>query len=88
MRSELGPLSEGQKAPTNSPEEPKTLSSQDGRRLRVLNPTANWAEQQSVPLPARVGMATALADGSGMVVLTEDGRVWIVNPQANAPSRS
>ena len=64
------------------------LPSQDGRRLRVLNPAANWAEQQSVPLPARVGMATALADGSGMVVLTEDGRVWIVNPPANAPSRS
>jgi len=54
------------------------LPSQDGRRLRVLNPASNWAEQQSVPLPARVGMATALADGSGMVVLADDGQVWAV----------
>jgi hypothetical protein len=54
------------------------LPSQDGRRLRVLNPAADWAEQQSVPLPARVGMTTALADGSGMVVLADDGRVWAV----------
>ena len=63
------------------------LPSQDGRRLRVLNPAAEWAEQQSVPLPARVGLATALADGSAMAVLTEDGRVWVVGPSANAPLR-
>ena len=54
------------------------LPSQDGRRLRVLNPAANWAEQQSVPLPARVGMAIALADGLGMVVLADEGQVWAV----------
>ena len=54
------------------------LPSQDGRRLRVLNPAANWAEQHSVPLPARIGMATALADESAMAVLGEDGRVWVV----------
>lgn len=54
------------------------LPSQDGRRLRVLNPAANWAEQQSVLLPARIFLATASADGSGMAVLTEDGRAWVV----------
>ena len=54
------------------------LPSQDGRRLRVLNPAANWAEQQSVPLPVRMGMATAMADGSAMLVLSEEGRVWVV----------
>jgi len=54
------------------------LPSQDGRRLRVLSPAANWAEQQSVPLPARVVMTTALADGAGLVVLAEDGRIWVV----------
>ena len=64
------------------------LPSQDGRRLRVLNPAANWVQQQSIPLPSRVAMATALADGSAIAVLAEDGRVWIVQPPANAPSRS
>ena len=69
------------------------LPSQDGRRLRVLNPAANWAEQHSVPLPARIGMATALADESAMAVLGEDGRVWVVEemgavgPSASVPSR-
>jgi len=56
------------------------LPSQDGRRLRVLNPAANWAEQPSVPLPVRLGMATALADGSAMAVLADDGRVMVVGP--------
>jgi len=54
------------------------LPSQDGRRLRVLNPASNWAQQPSIPLPARISMATALADASAMAVLAEDGRVWIV----------
>jgi hypothetical protein len=54
------------------------LPSQDGRRLRVLNPASNWAQQPSIPLPARISMATALADASAMSVLAEDGRVWIV----------
>jgi len=56
------------------------LPSQDGRRLRVLNPAADWAEQHSVPLPARTGMATALADRSAMAVMTEDGRILVVGP--------
>jgi len=63
------------------------LPSQDGRRLRVLNPAANWAEQPSVTLPARVGMATALADEAAMAVLVDDGQVLIVGPSANPPSR-
>jgi len=63
------------------------LPSQDGRRLRVLNPAANWAEQPSVTLPARVGIATALADEAAMAVLVEDGQVLIVGPSANPPSR-
>ena len=54
------------------------LPSQDGRRLRVLNPAADWAEQPSVPLPARVVMAIALADAAAMAFLTEDDRVWVV----------
>ena len=54
------------------------LPSQDGWRLRVVNPAPDWAELQSFTLPARMRMATALADGSAMAVLTEDGRVWVV----------
>jgi len=63
------------------------LPSQDGRRLRVLNPAANWAEQHAVPLPARIVMATALADETAMAVLAEDGQVLLAGPSANAPSR-
>ena len=63
------------------------VPSQDGRRLRVLNPAAGWAEQPSVPLPARIVMSTALADAAAMAVLTEEGRAWVVGPSANAPSR-
>ena len=69
------------------------LPSQDGRRLRALNPAANSAEQHSVPLLARIGIATALADESAMAVLGEDGRIWVVRalgaagPSASVPSR-
>ena len=63
------------------------LPSQDGRRLRVLNPAADWAEQFSVPLPARIVMSTALADAAAMAVLTEDGRAWVVGASANSLSR-
>ena len=49
MRSELGPLSEGQKAPTNSPEEPNFLSSDPARRDA---PRIGGHEQRSSSNPA------------------------------------
>jgi len=51
------------------------LPSQDGRRLRVLDPAADWAEQSGVALPGRVTMTVALADGSGLAALLADGQV-------------
>jgi len=63
------------------------VPSQDGLRLRVLNPALDWAELQSVSLPARMSMATALTDGSAMAVLTEDGRVWVVGSWGSAGVR-
>ena len=69
------------------------LPSQDGRRLRILNPAAKWAEQASVSLPTRIAMVTALDDEAAMAVLGDDGRVWVVaemravRPSANTPSR-
>jgi hypothetical protein len=54
------------------------LPSQDGRRLRVLDPAANWSELFTVALPGRATMTTALENGSGLAVLLADGRVVVV----------
>jgi hypothetical protein len=51
------------------------LPSQDGQRLRVLDPAADWAELFSVALPGRVTMTAALEDGSGVAALLADGRL-------------
>lgn len=51
------------------------LPSQDGRRLRMLDPAADWAELSGVALPGRVTLTVALADGSGLAALLADGQV-------------
>lgn len=51
------------------------LPSQDGQRLRVLSPAADWAELFSVALPGRVTMTAAMEDGSGVAALLADGQV-------------
>ena len=51
------------------------LPSQDGQRLRVLDPAAGWVELFSVALPGRVLMTAALEDGSGLAALLADGQV-------------
>ncbi len=51
------------------------LPSQDGRRLRVLDGSAGWAESASIALPGRVVMTCALAGAQGLAALLEDGRV-------------
>ena len=63
------------------------LPSQDGRRLRRLNPAADWAEQGSVPLPGRATLTTALADSAALAVLLDDGQVVLVGPSGRRPSR-
>jgi hypothetical protein len=63
------------------------LPSQDGRRLRLLNPADDWAEQRSVPLPARATMTAVLAGAAALAVLLDDGQVVRVEPSARAPSR-
>ena len=50
------------------------LPSQDGRRLRVFDAAAGFAEAASVALPGRVTMARAWPDASAVVVLLDDGR--------------
>jgi hypothetical protein len=57
------------------------LPSQDGRRLRVLNSEADWAETASVALSARLTAAIALAEIPAMVALLADGQVVLVRRQ-------
>jgi hypothetical protein len=54
------------------------LPTQDGRRLRVLNPASDWSETHSVALPARLTMATALAESPALAALLADGQVLLV----------
>ncbi len=63
------------------------LPSQDGRRLRVLNPAANWAELGAVDLPARVILTTALRDSTALAAVLDDGRVVIAGPAAGTTVR-
>ena len=62
------------------------LPSQDGRRLRRLNPAADWAEMTSVTLPGRATLTTALAESTALAVMLDDGQVVLVGPLARAPS--
>ncbi|MFN9091523.1 MAG: hypothetical protein ACK5V0_08530 [Alphaproteobacteria bacterium] len=61
------------------------LPSQDGRRLRLVNPGQDWADEGALPLPARVVQTTALAEGSAWAGLLADGRVVLVQPGAAGP---
>jgi hypothetical protein len=58
------------------------LPSQDGKRLRVLNAAANWAEGAVVPLPGRVTLTTALVGEAAMAALLDDGQVVCVRRTA------
>jgi hypothetical protein len=60
------------------------LPSQDGWRLRLVNPAQDWADEGALPLPARVVQTTALADGSAWAGLLADGRVMLAE-LAGAP---
>jgi hypothetical protein len=61
------------------------LPSQDGRRLRLVNPGLDWADEGALPLPARVVQTTALPDGSAWAGLLADGRVLLAQP-SGAPA--
>ena len=63
------------------------LPSQDGRRLRRLNPAADWAEMPAVTLPGRVSATTTLTELGALALLLDDGQVVRVGPTARAPSR-
>lgn len=65
------------------------LPSQDGRRLRRLNPAADWTELSAVPLPGRVSATTTLTDSGALALLLDDGQVVQAGPAAIArvPSR-
>jgi hypothetical protein len=64
------------------------LPSQDGRRLRVINPSMEWTDEGALPLPSRVVQCTARADGSAWFGLTTDGQVLQVTlPRPASPGR-
>jgi hypothetical protein len=51
------------------------LPSQDGRRLRVVDPGQDWADVGALPLPAPVVQTTAVAEAAAWAGLLSDGRV-------------
>jgi hypothetical protein len=64
------------------------LPSQDGRRLRVLDPARDWAEDAGLALPARLVQATAVAEALAWVGLLADGRVvWMALDAAPGAAR-
>jgi hypothetical protein len=58
------------------------LPRQDGLALRVMNPGRDWADEGTLPLPARVVQAAALADGLAWAGLLADGRVLLARSGA------
>lgn len=64
------------------------LPGQDGRRLRLLNPAADWTEVNVVTLPGRVVLTAALPDTGGLAVLLEGGQVMLVGPAARTAQRA
>lgn len=63
------------------------LPSQDGRRLRMLDPAADWSERAAVPLTGRATLTTALVDFAALAVLLDDGRVVVIGPPGRPASR-
>lgn len=59
----------------------RLLPSQDGRKLRILNRTRDWADEGTLPLPVRVLQTAALDDGSAWAGLQADGQVLLVKPR-------
>jgi len=58
------------------------LPSQDGRRLRVFDGAAGWAERAAIQLPGRVAMSAALQDRDGLAILLDDGQAVLVGVPA------
>lgn len=58
------------------------VPSQDGRRLRVLEAAAGFAESASLALPGRLAMARAWPAAGGAGVLLDDGRALHVSARA------
>jgi hypothetical protein len=63
------------------------LPSQDGRLLRLLDPTADWSELKAVALPGRAVLTAAVPEAPGLAVLLDGGQVVLVAPSARAGSR-
>lgn len=63
------------------------LPSQDGRRLRLLNPAADWTELNAVALPGRAILTAAVPDAAALAVLLEGGQVVLVGASAHTSSR-
>jgi hypothetical protein len=63
------------------------LPSQDGRRLRLLNPAADWTELRPAALPGRATQTATLHHSTGLAVLLDDGQVVLVGPTSRMPSR-
>jgi hypothetical protein len=62
------------------------VPSQDGRTLLRVNPARDWADEDALPLPARVVQTTALADGRAWAGLLDDGRVLLAQMNAAPPA--
>jgi hypothetical protein len=62
------------------------LPSQDGRRLRLLNPAADWTELKVLDLPGRATQTAALHDIAALAVLLEGGQVVRVGASGRTSS--
>ncbi len=63
------------------------LPSQDGRRLRLLNPAADWTELKAVALPGRAILTAAVPDAAALAVLLDGGQVVLVAASARTAPR-
>lgn len=63
------------------------LPSQDGRRLRLLHPAADWTELRTVALPGRATQTAALHHAAGLAVLLDEGQVVRVGPTTRPRAR-
>ena len=64
------------------------LPSQDGRRLLLINPAADWTEVNAVALPGRAILTAALPDAAALGVLLDGGQVVLVGPATHTAPRT
>ncbi|WP_234413830.1 hypothetical protein [Ideonella sp. A 288] len=64
------------------------LPSQDGRRLRLMNPAADWTELKAVALPGRAILTAAVPDAAALAVLLDGGQVVLVGASARTAPRA